>query len=156
VYSADQQVLAPGDIAGPTPGGTVTYTGVNSSTPDIDLSNIATGQIMFTKAGVYSIQYTIEGILADFDFPVPIWTFGLFLNGGTLPIPGSVFGTFSLTPDVIVSHAGGEVIIPVAAGDVLTLQNTSTTTVVIGGIPFPPPGTVYDNIGVSICIHQVQ
>jgi Collagen triple helix repeat (20 copies) len=148
VFNEDEQLI---DTLG-NPNDTVLFSNNNAVSSDFDISSISsTGEIRFLRTGVYSIEYTVEGLLNDFDFPVPIWTFGLFLNNGL--IPGSVFGSFSLSPDIILTHTGGGVIISVNAGDLLTLKNTSTLPVSIVSSPL---GSLFPTASASINIHQVQ
>lgn len=125
VFSNVDQVIAP---AG-NPGDIVLFNAANAvSASAFDISAVGTtGQIVFLKNGIYSLDTLVEGLLADFPFPVPVWAFGLFLDG--VFIPGSNFASFSLSPDIILTHAGAAVITQVNAGQVLTLQNTSTGTV---------------------------
>jgi hypothetical protein len=124
----------------------------NAVSAHFDLTSMSTtGEIRFLRSGIYSIEFTIEGLLDNFAFPVPIWTFGLFLDN--ILIPGSIFGSFSLSPDIIMTHAGGEVIIQVNAGQVLTLRNTSIEAVNIVGSPL---GSALPTTPASVNIHQVQ
>lgn len=148
VYNEDAQTIA---IFG-NPGDTVLFNANNAVSIHFDLSLMSTtGEIRFLRSGTYSIEYTLEALLDDFNFPVPIWTFGLFLNNAL--VPGSVFGSFSFSPDIIMTHAGGEVIINVIAGDLITLKNTSTETV---NIVASPLGSLFPTASASINIHQVQ
>jgi hypothetical protein len=119
----DQTVAAFG-----SPGSSVLFELANEVTPDFDITLApTTGQVTFLRKGVYLMSFTVTGLLAAFPFPTPIWSFGLFVNG-TL-VPGSVFSSFSLAPDIILTSAASSVVVQVNAGDVLTLQNTTVAAV---------------------------
>jgi hypothetical protein len=98
---------------------------------DYDTSLMSTtGAITFLKTGTYSIGFTVEGQLTPpFPSPVPAWSFSLYLDG--IPVPGGCFSSFTLFPDELVTTAAGTVVVPVNAGQVLTLQSTSTLPVSI-------------------------
>jgi len=120
VYSNQDQTVA----AYSNPGSTVLFELANQVSSDFDISLApTTGQITFLRKGIYELSFTVTGLLVAFPFPTPIWSFGLFLNG-TL-VPGSVFASFSLAPDIILTSAASSCIIQVNAGDVLTLRNTT-------------------------------
>ncbi len=96
---------------------------------DTTLMNV-TGAITFLKTGIYSIGFTVEGQLTPpFPSPTPAWSFSLYLDG--VPIPGACFSSFTLFPDELTTTAAGTVIVPVNAGQVLTLRSTSTLPVSI-------------------------
>jgi len=108
---------------------------------DFDLSMKAiSGDIKFLKAGVYSIDWVLQGRIAPpIPQPVPSWSFGLWLNG--VLVPGSVFSGFTQSPNDDAAHSTGHVMIRVNAGDVLRLRNTSISVIDlnpnIGGSVFP-------------------
>lgn len=107
------------------PGDTVLFEGVNPTTADVDISMAATtGAIVLNTAGVYKIDYVVQGLTDTFPFPTPVWSFGIFLDSAV--IPGSVVSSFALAPDVILTHSNGTVIVTVAAGQTITMQNTGT------------------------------
>lgn len=136
-----------------TPVDRVLFESNNSVSSDFDITLAPTlGEVLFLRDGTYSIEFTIEGILGDFNvFPVPIWTFGLFLDD--VLVPGSIFGNFTSSTDNIMAHAGGEVIIPVKAGQVLTLKNTTALPVVLVSSPL---GSLFPTACGSINIHAIR
>jgi len=148
VYSTSSQILIPADgIAS-----RVLFEANNAVTSDFDISLAGiNGEILFLRNGTYSLQFSVEALLDIFEFPVSIWTFGLFLDD--VIVPGSVFGSFSLSPDNIMTHAGGEVIVDVAAGQVLTLKNTSTLPV---NLVASPLGSRFPTACASVNIHIVD
>jgi hypothetical protein len=112
-----------------------------SSALDFDLSmaNVS-GDIKFLKAGVYHLQWELQGrITPPLPQPVPSWSFGFWLNG--VLVPGSVYSGYAQSPNDDAAHSTGDVMIPVKAGDVLRLRNTSVSSVslnpAIGGSVFP-------------------
>lgn len=123
---------------------------VSSSAFNISLAP-TTGQIAFLATGIYRISWTVEGQLTPpFPAPVPAWSFTLFLDGS--PVPGSTFSSFTLFPDEATSTAAGTVIIAVTAGQVLTLQSSSTLPVsIISTIP----GSLFPETSASIVIEQL-
>lgn len=129
VYSVINQSLLPGAFA--------TFENANQVTAaDFDVSLASTtGQITFLTTGVYSIAWTVEGQLTPpFPSPVPAWSLSLYLDG--VPVPGSCFSAFTLYPEELTRSPAGCVIIAVTAGQVLTLQSTSTLPItLISNIP---------------------
>lgn len=129
LYSLLDQSIAPGSV--------VAFENANATTPlafDTSLAS-TTGEITFLSGGVFGITWNVEGQLTPpFPAPVPAWSFSLFLDG--IPVSGACFSSFTLFPEELTTSAGGKVIISVAAGQVLTLQNTSTLPVsVVSGLP---------------------
>lgn len=129
IYSTIDQSIPSGAL--------VLFQNANAITAaDFDISQMnVTGEVMFLKTGIYRINWSVEGQLTPpYPDPVPAWAFSLFLDG--IPVPGSCFSSFTLFPDELTSTAAGIVIIAVTAGQVLTLQSTSTLPVsIISSIP---------------------
>ncbi|WP_411676411.1 BclA C-terminal domain-containing protein [Caproicibacter sp.] len=87
--------------------------GTGSSTPDIVLSG---GNLLFTRPGVYLIQYHIS-VTA----PIAGVTLGLALNG--VPVAGSAAITTTDT------HYSGQAIVSVPAGGVVSLTVSGASTI---------------------------
>jgi Collagen triple helix repeat (20 copies) len=131
-------------------GGVVLFEAANVvSVSDFDVSLApTTGAVTFLTTGVYHISWTVEGQLTPpFPAPVPAWSFTLYLDGA--PIPGSTFSSFTLFPDEATTTAAGTVIVSVAAGQVLTLQSSSTLPV---SIVSTIPGSLLPETSSSIVI----
>jgi len=154
-----------------TPGGQVSvlsaYSTVNQTIPpfgasvfeglgvvtaaSFDVSQLAiAGEITFLKSGNYLLSWTAEGQLTPpFPDPVPAWSLAFFLDG--VPVPGSCFSGFTLFPAELTNNTGGTIIVPVAAGQVLQLCNTSTMPIsLISSIP----GSLLPEVSVSIVIQS--
>jgi hypothetical protein len=116
---------------------------------DTSLMNV-TGEITFLKTGIYAIGFTVEGQLTPpFPSPTPAWSFSLYLDG--VPVSGACFSSFTLFPEELTTTAAGTVIIPVSAGQVLTLKSTATLPV---SILSNVPGSVIPVTSASIVIEQ--
>ena len=118
---------------------------------DFDISLApTTGEVTILTSGVYRLNWTVEGQLTPpFPAPVPAWSFTLFLDG--VPIPGSTFSSFTLFPAEATSTAAGTVVVPVTAGQVLTLRSTATLSVsIISSIP----GSLLPETSASIIIER--
>lgn len=108
---------------------------------DFDLSLMSTkGIIKILNAGVYHMSWQLQAsIVPPVPVPVPSWSFGFWLNG--VLVPGSIYSGFTQAPGDDACHSTGEVIIKVAANDVLLLRNTSISAVnlnpAINGSVFP-------------------
>jgi len=129
IYSLQDQSIDSGE--------NVTFENTNaivSADYDTTLAS-TTGQITFLKSGIYSIGFTVEGQLTPpFPAPTPAWSFSLYLDG--VPVSGACFSSFTLFPDELTTTAAGTVIVPVNAGQVLTLQSSSTLPVsIISSVP---------------------
>jgi hypothetical protein len=122
---------------------------VTGSSYDASMLN-TTGEITFLKAGNYLLSWTAEAQLTPpFPDPVPGWSLSFFLDG--VPIPGSCFSGFTLYPDELTTNTGGTVVVPVAAGQVLTLLNTSTLPIsLISSVP----GSMLPETSISIVIQS--
>lgn len=116
---------------------------------DTSMMNI-NGQITFLKSGIYSIGFTVIGQLTPpFPNPTPAWSFSLYLDG--LPVSGGCFSSFTLFPDELTTTAAGTVVIPVNAGQVLTLRSSSTLPV---SIMSSVPGSIIPVTSASLVIEQ--
>ena len=109
----------------------------------------ADSSITVVNAGVYLINYNVifNNTPATNDV---FGVFALHLNGS--PIPGSRFGTRVTLVDNNAGNTSrlqvnGEVIVEVAAGDVLTLKNIGTSTV---HIRVEVAGTPIDSTALTI------
>ncbi len=99
------------------------------TTPSIDMSMVGTtGVITFVDPGIYNIDFSMQGTLTPpFPRPVPAWCFSLFQNG--VLVPGSTWTNYTSSPNDVVSHTGGPLLVIVAAGDTFQVLNTSTLSV---------------------------
>lgn len=108
---------------------------------DFDLSLMSTkGIIKILYAGVYHLSWELQAsIVPPVPVPVPSWSFGFWLNG--VLVPGSIYSGYTQAPGDDACHSNGEVIIKVAAGDMLLLRNTSISAVnlnpAVNGAVFP-------------------
>jgi len=108
----------------------------------------STGQITFLTSGTYSITWRVAGELTPpFPDPVPAWSLSLFLDG--TQVPGSCFAGFSLFPDLLTSNGASNIIVVVAAGQVLTLQNTSLLPI---SLISSTPGSIFPQISATLSI----
>lgn len=107
-------------------GGVVVFEGANtvsSSSYDVSAAS-SSGQITFLKSGIYNISWGVEGkLIPPFSNPPPAWALSLYLDG--VPIPGSCFPGFTLSPNGSSAFAGGRIAVAALAGQVLTLQSVS-------------------------------
>lgn len=114
---------------------------INSSATDFDITLAPTsGEVTILKHGVYDIEWGFDGKLTPpYPFPVPAWALGIYRNG--ILIPGSVSGSFSITPDDLVVHDSAEFMLEFFAGDVIKLVNIGTMAVnavaTTAGVLFP-------------------
>ena len=108
---------------------------------DFDLSLMSVdGSVKFLKAGVYRINYGAEAKVSQpIPSPVPSFSFGLWKNA--ILVPGSTISGYTQAPGDDTLQVTGEVMIVVAAGDVLKLRNASSNGVDMTpntvGIVFP-------------------
>lgn len=125
-----------------SPTDTVLFQSTNANTAvDFDLSAMSsTGAIKFLKSGVYSIRWGAEArVKPPIPIPVPSFSFGLWMNG--VSVPGSVLSGYTQAPgDDTLSITSG-VIINVNANDELKLRNAASFAVDMDpntiGILFP-------------------
>lgn len=108
---------------------------------DFDLSMIAiNGDVKFLKAGVYSISYGAEAKVSQpIPLPVPSFSFGLWKNG--VIVPGSTISGYTQAPGDDTIQVNGEVMINIAANDIVRLRNASSNGIDMTpntvGIAFP-------------------
>lgn len=146
VFSIQKQVIASGAAV-------LLESQNDVSAPDFDLSSVPVdGKIKFLKSGVYFLSFDANGQLSPpFPSPVPAWSTALFLNGSL--IVGSNSGSFTQSPDDVMSHTGQRVIKSVMAGDVLTLQNSSTLPIDLFG---PAIGSIFQCTAASVNIFLIK
>jgi len=96
---------------------------------DFDLTKMAVdGSVKFLKAGVYRINFGAEAKVSQpIPFPIPSFSFGLWLNN--VLVPGSTISGFTQAGSDDTLQVTGEVMIAIAAGDVLKLRNASSNSV---------------------------
>jgi len=112
-----------------------TFELISATTPAFDLSLAATtGQVRALQAGIYLVNWGVDAIEEVFSFPVRSWSFTVFQNG--TPLLATASGSTSTSPDDIVTHSSGVAIITIAAGDEITLVNTSVDPVNLVAHPF--------------------
>jgi len=121
VYSYVDQTVAPGQA--------ITLELTSATTTTFDITNAGVnGEVVVLENGFYEINWGVDGLLTPpYPFPVPAWSFGIFVNG--VLAPASTSGSFSISPDDLVTHNSAVFIVQLNAGDVLTLVNTSTSDV---------------------------
>jgi hypothetical protein len=96
-----------------------------------------TSQVTIDDAGTYRVQFVISGIEAN--------QFALFHNGTA--IPGSAYRSGSATGETV-----GDVIVPLAAGDVLTVRNhTSAGAVTLQTLA----GGTQTNVNASLMLERL-
>lgn len=108
---------------------------------DFDLSMMAVdGSVKFLKAGVYRINYGAEAKVSQpIPVPVPSYSFGLWKQN--VLVPGSTISGYTQAPGDDTLQITGEVMIDIAANDVIKLRNASSNGVDMTpntvGIVFP-------------------
>ena len=121
VYSLKDQTIA--SLASPT----LEVVSVNSGDFDTSLAS-TTGEIKSLTHGIYLLNWGLDGILQPpYPAPIPAWSFSVYING--VLSPGSVSGSFSISPDDLVIHDAAEIIFELKAGDVFKLVNTCIAAV---------------------------
>lgn len=148
LYSTAAQLVA----ASGKPGSTITFESSNAvSAAGFDISAAATtGEIIVLQSGIYAIGTTVDGSLAVFVFPEPIWSIGLYLDD-TEALDN--FASYAFSPVIPHTHSGGSCIVQINAGQKLSLKNTSTKAVRLDGNPY---GTTVPNTVASISIIQLK
>lgn len=111
-------------------GGVVLFDQVLIGTLGIDSSNAnITGDIVVNVAGVYSISMGVCGSLNPIQSPLPVWTTSLFRNG--VIVQGSSLANMTLSPEDKADEIVVDLLVSLAAGDILKIANTSTAAIVI-------------------------
>lgn len=138
VWAQPPQILGPNGAANDA----VLFQFQNSVTAaDFDLTQMSVdGSIKFLKAAVYSIAYGAEAKVSQpIPLPVPSFSFGLWKNN--VLIPGSTISGYTQAPGDDTIQVNGQVMISVAANDVIKLRNASSNGVDMTpntvGIVFP-------------------
>lgn len=128
LYSLTTQTALPGE--------SLLLENISETSAGFDLTMTPiTGEVTVLKSGVYIIKWGAEGQLTPPYFePVPAWSLGIFVNG--VLEPGSGSGSFSLSPSDVLTNCTGVVILPLNAGDVITLVNTSINPFTASSTPF--------------------
>lgn len=129
LYSQQAQEL----IASPGPnqaGGVVLFASSTVATANIDISQaMTTGKVIINRAGWYDVSTGVCGTLNPVSSPLLAWTMSLFQNGNI--VPGSTAANMTLSPEQKANEIFADVFIHCNVGDVLTLANTSTSTLLI-------------------------
>jgi hypothetical protein len=108
---------------------------------DFDLSQMSVdGSVKFLKSGVYRINYGAEAKVSQpIPTPVPSFSFGLWKNG--VLVPGSTISGYTQAPGDDTLQITGEVMIVIAANDIIKLRNASSNGIDMTpntvGIVFP-------------------
>lgn len=138
IWAQPPQILA----AFGTGADTVLFQNQNAvSAADFDLTAISTaGDVKFLKAGVYRVSYGAEAKVSQpIPLPVPSFSFGLWKNN--ILVPGSTISGYTQAPGDDTIQVNGEVIITIAANDMLRLRNASSNGIDMTpnttGIVFP-------------------
>lgn len=111
------------------------------SVGDFDLSMMSVdGSVKFLKTGTYRINYGAEAkVSPPIPFPVPSFSFGLWLNN--VIVPGSTISGFTQAVSDDTLQVTGEVMLNISSGDVIKLRNASSNPVDMSpntvGIVFP-------------------
>jgi hypothetical protein len=94
--------------------------------------------IAFTSVGIYKVTFSVSGVEPG--------QFALFINGAL--VPGTVYGSGAGT-----QQNSGQVLISIAAGDVLTLRNHTSAAAV--GLQTLAGGT-QGNVNASILVQKLN
>jgi hypothetical protein len=98
----------------------------------------SSSQVVATVAGTYSVRFSVTGIEPN--------QFAVFKNG--VFVPGSLYGSGNST-----QQNQGEVIVDLAAGDVLTLRNHTSSSAV--GLQ-PLAGGTQVNVNAALIIEGLD
>jgi hypothetical protein len=138
VWAQPPQILGPNGAANDA----VLFQFQNAvSAPDFDLSMMSVdGSVKFLKAGAYRINYGAEAKVSQpIPVPVPSFSFGLWKNG--VLVPGSTISGYTQAPGDDTLQVNGEVMIDIAANDIVKLRNASSNGIDMTpntvGIAFP-------------------
>lgn len=113
-----------------TAGQTVLLENTIHATAGIDTSLAAsTGAVKINAPGWYDVVTGICAALNPISSPLPVWTLSLFKNG--IIVPGSTFANMTLSPEQKANEIVADVFLYLAAGDVITLANTSTASILL-------------------------
>lgn len=124
VYSSAPQTLAASPGAAQA-GQVVLLENAIFSTAGIDISNASTtGMIKINVAGWYDVTLGVTASLNPIPSPLPVWTVSLFQNG--VLVAGSTFANLPLSPVQQANECISDVFIHCMAGDMLSINNTST------------------------------
>lgn len=127
VYSILPQTLNP-SVGANLPGSLVKLEKTVIATSNIDVSMAASsGAVKVNKAGWYDVTMSLCGALNPIPSPLPVWTVSLFVNGAI--VPASTFANMTLSPEQQANEVVSDVFVHLAAGDILTLANTSANQV---------------------------
>ncbi len=137
IWTQVSQVLTPFG----TPTDTVLFQFQNAVSADFDLSNMSVnGEVKFLKAGTYSIAYLAEGKVAQ-PIPVPVPSFSFAMWKNNVLVDGCTSSGFTQAPSDDTIQVQGEVIIDIAANDIIKLRNASSNSVNMSpntvGVLFP-------------------
>ncbi len=129
LYSQLSQELA----ASPGPnqaGGIVKFESSTVATSNIDISmaNI-NGEVKINRAGWYDVATGVCGTLNPLSSPLLVWTVSVFVNG--ILLPGSTAANMTLSPEQKANEVVADIFVHLNAGDVVTLANTSTSSLLI-------------------------
>jgi hypothetical protein len=98
-----------------------------------------TSQIVVSAAGDYKVSFSVSAVEPN--------QFALFLNNATV-VPGTVYGTGSST-----EQNGGQAIVTLAAGSILTLRNHTSSA---GAVSLQTSaGGTQPNVNASIVIEKL-
>lgn len=93
----------------------------NSGDFDLSMANVD-GSIRFLKTGTYFLSYTVDGgLLPPFPSPVPSWALAFYKNNVLVTASGQA--GFSQSPDDDAICLSVELLLDMAANDVLKLRN---------------------------------
>lgn len=110
-----------------TSGASPVFELVSQTTGSYDLSMAPTaGEVKVLNHGIYLVSWEFDGTLTSFPMTVPGWSMGIYVNGmlnGT-----TTSGAFNTSPDDLCRHVSGVSVIELQANDVVTLVNTSTSS----------------------------
>jgi len=120
LYSTSDQVIT--DLG--SSGSEVTFDHFNATSPLVDIGAVnTTGDIIINQNGVYLINYSVTGNVAQFNSPSTPWSFGLYLNNSI--IPGSISAAIN-DSETDFRSVTNTVIIVILSGQKLALRNVST------------------------------
>lgn len=132
VFSLVSQVLSSSPGLN-MPGQAVLFEKSIVSTANIDVSMASVnGQITVKKKGWYRVNKAVSAALTPIGIPLNVWSMALFINGKLMD--GSCFANMTISPDQQMNQTTASVIYEFDVGDVVTLNNTSVTTLHLNAI----------------------